>query len=412
MAKPVKRIEREFLLKVIYDEQIPLIYLKNQTQYILFACKPDKEQIVFKTETPIKGLRINRKLNLMFDYMGQIISFQVKVLSIEGEQIYTNEPEILYKNLDRSFSRVPEPEGLQVKFTFLKDRYSLMYPKINEYEEVLDQDAFMQSLDPMDLNSLIDQMESWFKNYATGYKVVIFKDVKPSTIEERILAETGKAFYLPTTIGSFPETDPYPKKRLITKDVFLRYLESIGIPKKIREEHMENFINEKNSEGIFSDLWMPILFQEYVVGYIRIWIKVDSSLPFFDYAIVDTLFQFGKVLAFSLRLNQYFEDGKLENMPFGGEIIDISASGLLFTQTISDISSKLMIDTELSVSLITSERTVETNAKIVRHYKDKTHEYFGCNFVNMAPNNLNYIFEKIYGRPFSEEDATFLFGHV
>ena len=135
-------------------------------------------------------------------------------------------------------------------------------------------------------------------------------------------------------------------------------------------------------------------------------------MPLLDYAIVDTLFQFGKVLAYSLRLNHYFEEGKLENAPFEGTIIDISASGLLFAYPISSLSSALMTDTELKVSLITERRTIDTSAKVVRRYKDKIRGYFGCIFMNMEPENMRYFFEYIYGKPFTDEDATFLFGQV
>ncbi|MCL2008485.1 MAG: PilZ domain-containing protein [Treponema sp.] len=412
MAKALKRIEREFLLKVIYDDQIPLVYLKNRKQFTLMVEKPTKGQIFLKAEHPIDGIKINRKLNLAFDYMGQIISFSIKVISINGLQIIADEPGVLYKNLDRNFSRVPEPPGLNIKFTFSKDRYSLKYPKVNDYEEVLDHGVFLNSLNPNDLNGLIDQMETWIKVYATGYKVTIFKDVKPESIEEKIIAETGKAFYMPTTLGGLPAEDPYPKKRLVTDDIFKKYLENTGTPAGSIDQTLEDFVKSKHDEGIFSDLWMPILFQEYVVGHIHIWVTVESALPLFDYAIVDTLFQFGKVLAYSLRLNQYFEDGKLRNDPFEGQIIDISASGLLFAYPISSHSSTLMVDTELQVSLITKRRTVNTSAKIVRSYTDSTHSYFGCNFTGMAPEDMRFIFEHIYGRPFNDRDATFLFGQV
>jgi hypothetical protein len=35
MATPIKRIEKDFLLKALYDEQIPVMYIKGQTQYVL-----------------------------------------------------------------------------------------------------------------------------------------------------------------------------------------------------------------------------------------------------------------------------------------------------------------------------------------------------------------------------------------
>ena len=410
MATPIKRIEKDFLLKVLYDEQIPIMYLKSQTQYILTVEKPTKGQMFFKVDRPIEGLKIRKNIDLMFDYRGKVVTFTVEVASIKDEHIITGEPDFLHKNLDRSFSRVSVPPDLEVHFTFLGDRYSLSYPKVSEFENS-DEKTIMKSLDPMNLSGLIDQMAAWIKGYASGYKLVIFKDVKPATTEERLVAETGKSFYLPSTLGSFPLEDPHPKKRLITEDTFKRYLESTGVDLSFVDEACTRFIKQKHESGIFSDLWAPILFQEYVIGYVHIWINKEGRLPF-DLGVLDTLYQFTKILAISLRANGYFESGKLKNDPFEGKIIDISASGLLFTYPNSVLSSTLMPDNELSVRLVTPHRSVNARAKIVRRYKDNYQSYFGCRFLDMAPEDLRFLFEYIYGKPFNDTDAEFLSGQV
>ena len=410
MATPIKRIEKDFLLKVLYDEQIPVLYLKGQTQYIFMLEKPTKGQIHLKPDRPVEGLKVRKKLDLMFDYRGQVIIFSVEVSAIKDDHIIADEPEFLYKNLDRSFSRVTTPSDLEVQFTFLGDRYSLSYPKISEFENI-NEGALTNSLNPNNLSDLVDQMAAWIKGYASGYKLVIFKDVKPTTTEERLVAETGKIFYLPSTQVSFPNEDPFPKKRLITEDIFKRYLESTGVDFAYVDDACTRFLKQKFESGIFSDLWMPILFQEYVIGYIHIWINTEGRPPI-DYGVIDTLYQFSKVLATSLKVNGYFESGKLRNDPFDGKIIDISASGLLFTYPNSVLASTLMPDSELSVKLSTPRRTVNCKAKIVRRYKDNIQGYFGCRFLEMEPEDLRFLFEYIYGKPFTDNDAAFLSGQV
>jgi hypothetical protein len=254
-------------------------------------------------------------------------------------------------------------------------------------------------------------MASWIKNYATGYKLVVFKDAKPSTTEERLVAETGKSLFIPSTLGSLPSDDPYPKKRLITETAFHRHLEGNGVDPKYLDDACTRFIEQKNKAGIFSDLWVPVLFQEYVIGYIHIWIDKEGMMPF-DYAVIDSMYQFSKILAYSLKLNGYFEKGKLKNEPFEGKIIDISASGLLFTYPNSTFASTLMPDSELTVKLTTDRRTVNVKAKIVRRYKDNMQGYFGCRFIDMEPEDLRYLFEFIYGKTFTDTDAAFLSGQV
>ncbi|MCL2380383.1 MAG: PilZ domain-containing protein [Treponema sp.] len=410
MATPIKRIEKEFLLKVLHDEQIPIIYLKGQTQHTFVLEKPAKGQMVFKADRPVEGLKLRKKLGLMFDYRGQVTTFSVEVSDFKDDHIVTSEPESLYKNLERSFSRVSSSPNLEVQFTFSSDRYSLSYPKIDEYEK-MDEETFMDSVDPKNLSGLIEQMAAWIKGHASGYKLIIFKDVKPASMEEQILAETGRAFYLPSVAEGFPDDDPYPQKRLVTADVFKRFLEGTGVDLKLLDNVCARFLEQKHENGVISDLWMPILFQEYVIGYVHIWINTGDKPPF-GYEVIDTLYQFSKILANSLKVNGYFEAGKIKNEPFEGKIIDISASGILFSYPNSPFASALMPNSELLMKLISPRRTVSANALIVRRYKDAVNGYFGCRFVGMAPEDLRFLFEYIYGKPFTDSDATFLSGQV
>ena len=410
MATPIKRIEKDFLLKVLYDEQIPIMYLKNRTEYILTLAKPAKDDLSLRPDRPVAGLKIRKKIDLIFDYRGQVITFAAEVSGIKDDLITAIPPEFLYKNLDRSFSRVQTPADLQVQFTFLGDRYSLTYPKVGIYEAG-DIGNFVKTMDPKNLSGLVDQMAAWIKGYANGYKLVIFKDVKPSTTEERILAETGKTFYIPSTMSTFPITDPYPRNRLVTEDIFKRYLESTGVDLAFVDEACTRFVKAKLDSGIFSDLWVPVLFQEYVIGYIHVWINKEGKLPF-DFSVIDTLYQFAAILANSLKLNGYFENGKLKNELFEGKVIDISASGLLFVYPNSGLASSLLPNIELSIKLITPRRTVNTNAQIVRRYKDNAQGYFGVRFIDMAPEDMRFLFEFIYGKPFTDTDAAFLAGQV
>jgi hypothetical protein len=410
MATPIKRIEKEFLLKVLYDEQIPIVCFRNRIEHTFTIEKPTKEQIFLKGDKPVAGLKIRKKLDFMFDYRGQVIMFAVELSSVKDEHIIGKAPEFLYKNLDRSFSRVSTPQDLQVQFTFLGDRYSLTYPKVQEFEHD-ETGGAAANLDPKNLTGLIDQMAAWIKAYANGYKFVLFKDVQPATTEERILAETGKTLDLHSTQGSLPNADPYPKKRLITEDIFLRYLESTGVDVAYVNDACTRFIKSKLSGGIFSDLWVPVLFQQYVIGYIHAWINKEGTPPF-NYEVINSLYQFAKIFAYSLKMNGYFENGKLKNEPFEGRVIDISVSGLLFAYPHSALTSSLLPDSELSVRLMAPRRTVNANTRIVRCYKDKISAFLGCRFLDMEPEDIRFLFEYIYGKPFTDNDAVFLAGQV
>lgn len=409
MATPVGRIESEFLLAVIFNEKIPIIYIKDRIEYSLLLDRPPGEELVFRSDKPLCKLKSNVKLPLLFDYRGQVVDFSVEVMAQKDGLLYCRTPNILHKNLDRDYLRVGTPSDLKIRFTFLGDRYNLSFPKVNEYEKI-GIDDLIKSLDPKNLSSLIKQISGSCKNFSDGFKIVNFKDKKPETSEERIVSETGKTLFIPSTSGSFPKTDPYPKKRIITEELFKRYLESTGVGSSFLADNCSRFLKSKLEEGIYSDVWVPILFHEYVIGYIHLWIVNQARLPF-DFGVIDKVYQYAKVLAFSLKENGYFDYGKVNNEPFDGRVLDISVSGLLFACPPSLLAT-LLVGSDLTVSIDSPDRSVNVTARIVRRFKDRTAGYLGCRFLDMAPEDKRFLFEYLYGRQIDDKDSCFLSGQV
>ena len=409
MARPAKRIEKFFFLKSLNDEQLPIKLLRNRIEYTLKLSSFAKESIVLRADRPIDGLKKHDQLNLIFDYRGQSVSFIMDVTGSKGSEITGKVPDFLYRHLVRSYSRTLTPEELQVQFTCAGERYLLNYPRKLESND----EDIIKNIDMSNIEGLIDQMMSWFKDHVSGHKLVIYDDaeIKPSSIEERIITELGKIYYLPSTKGSFPEIDPYPQKTLVTEEMVVKYLDSTTDPEKTKQIAAD-FVKEKRDAGIFSDIWVPILFSEYVIGYLHAWIDKEGRPPF-GYYVVDTLSQFASILVFSLKENGAFDKGKLEEISFMGKVIDISVSGLLFACPVdSKLASILLLDKSLVVRLVNPRRTITINSKIVRNYKDKTQNYFGCRFLDMEPEDMRFLFECIYGKHFTDEDINFLAGSV
>jgi hypothetical protein len=414
MATPIERIEKNFLLKVLYDEQIPITYVNNRTEYTLRLEKPAvTEMMYFKSDRIIPGLRIKQKMNAMFTMWWRVVSFSTEIISFQDEHIVAAAPVILYKDLDRSYLRIPAPPDIKIQFLFSGERYSLAYPKVQEFERELCFGAVVKNIEPKDLTGLISQFDEWVKDYANEYQIIIFKeDVKPASIEERLIAETGKTLYLASTKeGSLPQTDPFPKKRLVTEDIFRRFMESSGTEPQHLDSAVSRFIQAKSEAGFLADVWVPIQFHQYVTGYFHFW-STDGTKRHIGYDVLDTVFQFASIAAFSLKENGYFDAGRMKNAPFSGKIIDISASGILFAYPNSEISSFLLPDSDLVITIITPTRSITANARIVRRFRDSNQEYFGCRFQDMTQEDTRFLFEFIYGRPFTGSKAGFLSGQV
>jgi c-di-GMP-binding flagellar brake protein YcgR len=411
MATPVGRIEKEFLFNALFEEKIPIMYIRDRTEYRFKLDQKAGEELVLRPERPLGKLKNHEKLPFKFNYRGQVIDFTAELLAQKEELIYFKTPATLYKNLDRNYLRVDAPSDIKILFTFRGDRYNLAFPKVSEYESISVNDL-TKNLDPRNLTGLIKQIAGMLSNFADGYKIINFKDKKPETIEEKVVSETGKTLFIPSTVGFLPKTDPYPKKRIVTEELFHRYLETTGIGSKFLEENTARFLKNKFNDGIYSDAWVPILFHEYVIGYIHIWIDKQGKLPF-NFSVLDNVYQYAKVLAFGLKENGYFEHGKVENQPFEGRVLDISASGLLFAYPLgSSLLATLLVDSELTVTIETSNRTITVLGKIVRRFKDRNAGYLGCRFMNMVPEDTRFLFEHLYGRQIDDTEAAFLSGQV
>jgi len=395
VSKLVKRIEKEFFLKILYDEQLPVTYYKDRAEYTLFLKAIPKDTMIFKTSRSIDGLTVSSHISLLFSYRGDSMLFDVDVMDMRDGEIVCKVPESIRKNLDRSHMRVNLPPEVQISVSFLSDRYSLPFPRLRDYHPV---EGTLSTL-----SSLKDQVEKMVKDNDYGYKLVVFsKKDEISSPEERVLAHTGKTLFLPEVKDGFPKEDPYNRNRIVTEDVFNRYLlENMGIEGRAADAISVRFFQEKTTKGILSDAWVPILFQEYTVGYIRLWIRDEKKLPL-DYMVIDTLHKYAEVMAQVLKQKGYFDQMKVNPPPFRANVRDISVSGLLFTCPIPDISLKLMIGCDLKVTIATLRRSLDIKATITRNYREKGTTYMGCQFKDMDAEDIRYLFECIYAKPFTD----------
>jgi hypothetical protein len=273
---------------------------------------------------------------------------------------------------------------------------------------------FIKTIDPKNLSSLTQELFVWTNGAVDGYRVTIFKSgAEPGGIEERILSETGKVLYIHSTRSGLPKTDSSPGQRLITEGLFLQYLEHIGFHANRLDDVMYRFIKAKINDGIVSEIWVPILFQEYMIGHIHVWTKKDGARPL-NHEAIEVVCNFAKAIAFSLKAQGYFDSHLIENKPFESLIVDISASGLLFAYSNSSTMFTLYPGINLSVNLETPERTITTDARVVRHVKANNVSCVGCQFITMNIEDQNFLFEFIYGRPFSPvmDEAPFLVGQA
>lgn len=403
MATPIKRIEKDFLLKVLYDEQLPLMLKYARNEYVLFLEQPPKLSLVCRANDAVAGLKLSRKLELLFDYRGQTVTFSTRVEEIKGPILTLEAPEFLYKNLDRAFSRVPAPSDMQTSFSFHGERYQLSFPRTDEYFPV-DEPDYNKDFNITNIRDLVSQLSSWALEIAGNHKLVMFKDKPAESTEEKLIARSARAFFIPYTAGDFPSTENYGDKPVITEGYFKQYLEENGTDPVFTEEAIARFMSKKQKEGVYSDLWVPIPFHEYIIGYIHLWTSEHGRAPMGP-DTVEAAFQFAKVIAASLKFNGYFKGREVKKEYYQGKCIDVSASGLLFAYPLGPLTASLLEGSMIDVQLQTGKRLIKTASRIVRRYKDSSFMYFGCRYTDIAPEDLRYLFEFIYGKKLTDSET-------
>jgi c-di-GMP-binding flagellar brake protein YcgR len=412
MSTQIKRIEKEYFLSKLISEQIPVVYIFNRQDFIFKVDKITKESIEFITARTVEGLVPNKRLNLMFDYKGLVISFNVEIKQIKEEIIITTIPEVLYKNLDRANSRVSVPNDLQIELISLEDRYSLPFPKSLNFE-ALDESAVVPNIDPKNFNAIVDEMARDLKEYIDGYKLVYFNaTVKPEKVEECVIAESGKILFIPSTDKKLP--DFAPEKKFITNAIFQRYFESIGVGQTFVNQTIDQFMKSKRADGIASAMWVPLCFQEYVIGYIYVWKKIAERMVsriLFDEALGEKLYRYGKCLVLSLSQRGYFEAGRMKDRVINGKAVDISASGIRFAVPNSFLFANLQPGVEVGINMSAPGRTINARLRIRRRYKEGSLVFLGCSFLDMTPADGQFLFEVIYGKS-SAITGNFVSGNV
>jgi hypothetical protein len=417
MSTQIKKIEKEYFLSKLVGEQIPVLYIYNRQDYVFKVDKLTKEEIEFITTEEVEGLVPNKRLNLMFDYKGLVISFVVEIKSLKEDVIKTTIPDVLYKNLDRANSRVAVPSDLNIRLMALEDRYSLPFPKTPNFEPA-DKNP-LPNVNTKNFNSIISQMASFIVEYVDGYKLVYFNTtVAPNTTEEHIISESGKVLFIPSTQGKIPTDEGDKQKYLVTEGMFKRYLESVGVGVMFLDQMLEQSLKTKYNEGIFSEIWVPLLFQEYAVGYIYAWkntantVGANQEVRSFDNRMIEKLRQYAACIVFSLKERGYFEAGRLKDRIINGKVVDISASGLRFAVPNSFVFLTLQPDVEIAIKLASPRRTIDAKVKIKRRYKDDNLVYLGCSFLELSPEDSQFLFDFIYGKPTHNAAETLISGNV
>ena len=105
-----------------------------------------------------------------------------------------------------------------------------------------------------------------------------------------------------------------------------------------------------------------------------------------------------------MKLNGYFASETSGEQRYEAPIIDISASGLLFAHTLPSLAKDLLIHTDIDLTIKFTDKKLVIGSRVRRKFKDNQRCYFGVQFLNFAEEDFRYLFELLYGWPYTMEE--------
>lgn len=396
MAKVVTFIEKEFILSQIQKSGSPVLVFGpgKKTEGSLKSF--DKEFISIHT-TPVGAERFKAwdSVSVYLSYQGQRATFPAKVRRVSGGDIVLGLPESLFKAPQRKSVRVAPPHDMQLEFFLQNERVRLDCPESSEYSE-LEMPALSVGFDTESIAGLLDSFKAKSSTMFTRSGIVMFnKDRKPESIEERLVSEYGRTLLVPSMQGPLPATDPYPEGRLITQAMD----DSFEGPSVFLEgSELERSHMQKASERVLSELYCPILYYQYVIGYVYL-ANDEQQGAALDFRAVDYAWEFAKILAYSLKINNYYRiDESYQPDPYQPRIVDLSATGCLLLMPKSTFSMKLKHGTvmDIRISRRGGQAVMTMTGRVARRYDDKDNEYYGVGFLNADHDALAMLRESLY----------------
>ncbi|WP_455382951.1 PilZ domain-containing protein [Salinispira pacifica] len=392
MANELNRIEKEFILKTVIDSKTPLEVHMGTQRATCTVTSYVNNTLICELSTP---LRIDKPSEAVFyfRFRGNPMTFKTRITAKRGISIQALGPKEILRDLSRGYERIISPEGVRVTFLIDGRRVELNYPRIT-VEEPRDGAAVEPSFDAARISELLKSFRERSKEFASENKIIMFRERKPETFEERVIANSGRILVLPFVSPEAPGISNSVRDRLLTQPDVVSVETSSGQEVFTVLQSISGVADRQKQRGISAELYCPVLYHEYVVGYL--YLLRSKELPAgFDPRAIDFVFQFSRILAHSLKVNGYFKAEPVREEFANAELLDISGSGLLFS--IPKDGPNIVLYTDLDLTLYLGDKNMPAKGRVMRRYKDADRTYLGIRFIDMSLEHMELLFKELYG---------------
>jgi hypothetical protein len=406
MGVQVGRIVKEFVFKNLVEQKVELRLHGYRKELAGSAVEIQEAFIIIEIrEGDPDRFQVDETVQVYFLFQNNYHTFEARILEKPGRRVKLSHPVGVYKNPQRKHERVQMEEEAEVYFTLHGgERVELNFPKTNRYVALSpDEITGRADFDASSIEGLHRSFRERMSEAVSQARIIMLRDKTPERYEERIMAATGKMLWIPSTEEDFPVQDPFPEERIVTRRELVKYEEALDRPSYVIASKLGNILYEKQKKLIHSELFCPILYETYMVGYLYL-ANREGRKERIDRSLVEYAYDFSRVLGYSLQLNGYFLSGVSAVRRFEAPIIDISASGLMFAHGRQDLARDLLVHTDMDITLKFRDRKMVIGARVRRKFQDAQRAYFGVQFLQISQEDLNFLFARLYGRPYTVEE--------
>ncbi len=397
MGIETNRIETEFIIKSVCEKKIQVCIHRGRK---IFNCTFEEYELNRHIKLNISDdskqvLKLEDNIKIYFSYFSHVMTFAASVKRCADEILITF-PDVIYKNLSRKYERVKPPDGSKIVFNVKGERFELNFPKTDEYNSVDTPDFDPSSFSVDNIADLVGDFRDKMLDHIKEVNIITFRKKGPEELEELIIAKTGKVLFIPST------NDPLPEEHMIDGVPVLTTEEiDCAVENGTKNLKIRNF--EKSSDGIHSELYCPVLYNEYVIGYVQL-LNSDENKSIISNEILEFTYQFSKILAFSLKINNYFKEKVIDYEKYESSIIDISASGLLFCSSSKKLDKSFFIYTDIKAEIFIGGGVINASCRIMRKFKSNGTVFYGIIFLDIAEEDFELLFLMLYGRKMTKKD--------
>ncbi len=405
MAQTIQRIEKEFVLKYLVDNKIS-IDIRLLTQHftgVLSSFNSDNLFVTLHDNSDMGNVSKNHAVNVFFHFQKIPITFKSSYVSSEDKIHIFSSPVIMYKDLTRVHERIEADDRISLSIIIEGLKMNIDFPTSASYfdPELLTREHNFadRKMSDLKMGDLIKNFRAHFASFSSTARINIFRNRKFANIIEQLIAISGKVIALPLSdLKQFTEMEQ--------KIPFLKAHDTKWVAIEIGEDYaklnkdFQNHITTMGRRMYRHELYVPILYYEYVVGYVYLMRRETEG---FSKKQVELSYQFCRLLAYSMQTKGYFKKKLVREKITNCELIDISASGLAFSYPQNVPTPPPQLYSELDLILEIDNNPIPIKGRIVRKFNYVNRIYFGIQFVDLSDIVKDRISRELYGDNYDSE---------